>query len=44
MSKTIPNSASSSPHQGRLVLHLTVTITGATVMFLELDSVLPCPA
>jgi predicted membrane-bound spermidine synthase len=36
MSKTAPNNASSSPHQGQLVLYITVTITGAAVMILEL--------
>ena len=36
MSQTVQNSASSSPHQGPLVLYLTVTITGAAVMILEL--------
>jgi hypothetical protein len=44
MSNTTPNSASSSPQQGQLALYLTVTIISATVMALELDSVLPCPA
>ena len=36
MSETAPNNALSSPHQGQLVLYITVTITGAAVMILEL--------
>ena len=28
MSETAPNNALSSPHQGQLVLYITVTITG----------------
>jgi len=36
MIQTAPNNTSSSPHQGQLVLYITVTITGAAVMILEL--------